>query len=204
MDSASGTLQPALGRAVGVGEQVALAGLVGVEQVLRDGLGGRVGRDPAAREALDRERRVRARAGEPGRRAELAQQQPGAGGLGVAVADGGERRGERAAQQRAAQRAAGGGERLGVTVGGGPPGVAQRGAGGGVGRRLVRADPGPQRAAIAARDALGRGRGARPVAEDQLGLGVEEAAAQGLGVLLGRGGGGRRPARRSSPRRRTR
>ena len=106
-----------------------------------------------------------------------------------------------AAQQRAAQRAARGREAGGVARRPRPrAGVAQRRPGRVVGRGVVLAQARAQCAAVAARRALRGLLGRRAVAEDELGLRVEEAAAQRLRVLLR--GRRRRPARRSSRSRR--
>ena len=100
----------------GVVEQLAQAGLVGVEQVLLDGLARGLGVILPRRELVERERRLRARAREARRRAVLAQQQPALRGRGVAARGrlGDDRVG--AAEEPGADRAAGGGERGLVVV----------------------------------------------------------------------------------------
>ena len=70
----------ALGSHLGVAQQVPLAALVGIEQVLLDRLRRRGGRDPPALQAAQRQRGVGTRPGHARGGAKLAQQQPGASG----------------------------------------------------------------------------------------------------------------------------
>ena len=135
-------------RGVGVLEQLALACLVGVEQVLGDRDAGGSRRELALTEPGDGGGRVCARAREARGGAEVAQQQPRAGGGGVAAARAVERDRVGAGEQRGLHLAARGGQRAAIAAPRGPLGDAQRAPQRPVGRRGVRPQRAPQDAAI--------------------------------------------------------
>ena len=198
--------QVVLGASAGVVEQLAQARLVGVEQVLLDGLVRAAGVELAVLEPLDGDRRVGARAREAGGGAELAQQQPLARRGRVAALDGRQRRRERPAQDRRAGRAAGGGEPHGVGAPRRRRGRAQRPADRGVGRRDRPRGSRPELASVGRPRPRHVARRRRLRADDQLGLGVEQRVAYRRGVTprrrRGRRGGSQR--RRPAPRARAR
>ena len=130
----------AVGAARRVVEQLAQTRLVGVQQVLGDGVM-RVLRIHLPRtQALHGDRRVGARASEARGGAEIAQEQPAARRGGVAAVDGGQRGGVRASEDRRAGRAAGARQPGPVVAGGGPPGSGERAYDRLVGRRIRLAD----------------------------------------------------------------
>ena len=108
--------EPALRGRVRVVEQLAHAGLVAVEEVLRDGGVRRLRRHLVLAEALDRERRVGAGAREAGRGPEVAQQQPPACDGRLAAVGRRQRDRGGTAQDRRRERAAGRGEGADVAV----------------------------------------------------------------------------------------
>jgi hypothetical protein len=173
--------QVALGALLRIVEQLAQACLVGVEQVL----GHRVVRaarvELALAEAADRDRGVGAGAREAGRGAELAQQQPTAGGPGVTLVDGRQRRGVGPAEDRRAQRAAGARQRGRVAPLDGRGGGRERLPRRLIGRRVGCLDARAERSPVRRRRTIHRvGRG-RVRADDQLRLRVEQCVAHFAG-----------------------
>ncbi len=191
-----GALRPAgaeaaLGGVVGLGEAVAQAGLVGVEQVLAH-VEGHLARALApACERADGQRGVHAGTGEAGGLAKLAQEEPARGPGSVTRAHRGQGRLVGAAQQRGAQPAACGGESDLVAGATRPLGGGQRGERVPSRAGRIAAQATVERSAqLTPRAAHQRLRGAALV-EKKRGLGLEDEVLRALRRLPWRGRLGR-------------